>query len=59
MKSKCELVRTGEVKRKGKVADKIIRHDKTFYSCYGYRDAMTDEPLEECQRCKLWYRQYW
>ena len=47
MKSKCELVCTGEVKHKGKVADKIIHHDKTFCSCYGYRDAMTDEPLEE------------
>ena len=59
MKSKCELVRIGEIKHKGKVADKITDKDKTFYTCYGYRDAMTDEPLDECKRCNLWYKKYW
>lgn len=59
MKSKCELVRTGEVKHKGKTADKIIINNKVVYTCFGYVDAMTDELLDECKRCELWYRKYW
>lgn len=55
MKSKCELVRIGEVKHKGNTADKIITKNKVVYTCYGYKDAMTDEPLDEC---KLWYRKH-
>lgn len=59
MKSKCELVRKGEVKRRGNTADKIITGNKVVYTCYGYTDAMTDEPLPECQRCEMWERKHW
>lgn len=59
MKSKCELVRIGEVKHKGNTADKIITKNKVVYTCYGYKDSMTDEPLDECKRCELWYSKHW
>ena len=55
MKSKCELVRKGAVKRRGNTADRAISSKgKVIYTCYGYTDAMTDEPLDECKRCKHW-----
>lgn len=58
MKSKCELVRKGEVRRKGRAADKIVVDGKKTYSCYGFKDAMTDEPLPECQSCEIWERNW-
>lgn len=55
MKSDCELVRNGEVRRRGNTADRAISlSGKVIYTCYGYTDAMTDEPLDECKRCKRW-----
>ena len=55
VKSECELVRKGEVKRRGNTADRAISSKgKVIYTCYGYTDAMTDEPLDECKRCKHW-----
>lgn len=60
MKSKCELVRNGEVKRRGNTADRAISSSgKVIYTCYGYTDTMTDEILPECQRCEMWERKYW
>lgn len=60
MKSECELVRKGEVKRRGNTADRAISSKgKVIYTCYGYTDAMTDEPLDECKRCKHWEKKYW
>lgn len=59
MKSECELVEIGEVKRKGRAADKITVDDKTFYTCFGYLNALNDGSLRECMRCKLWYKRYW
>lgn len=59
-KSKCELVRKGEAKHKGITADKIERDDgSVIYTCYGYKDAMTDQALPECERCELWERNHW
>lgn len=43
MKSECELVRKGEVKRRGNTADKIITESKVVYTCYGY--AKRDDGL--------------
>lgn len=55
VKSECELVRKGEVKRRGNTADRAISSKgKVIYTCYGYTDAMTDEPLDECKRCEHW-----
>lgn len=57
MKSDCELVRKGEVKRRGITADRwVSSKGKVIYLCYGYFDSMTDEPLDECKRCKHWER---
>lgn len=49
-KSKCELVRKGKAKRKGNRASSFIEYGKVYYTCYGYTDAMTDEPLPEYKR---------
>ncbi len=43
MKSKCELVRNGDVRRRGNTADKIITESKVVYTCYGY--AKRDDGL--------------
>lgn len=60
MKSKCELVRKGEAKRKGNAADRVVSSNgKVIYTCYGYIDAMTDEPLSDCQKCKWFYKRWW
>lgn len=57
MKSDCELVRKSEVKRRGITADRwVSSKGKVIYLCYGYFDSMTDEPLDECKRCKHWER---
>lgn len=53
--SMCELVRTGEKKRKGYPADKL---SDGKYSCFGYIDLMYDEPREECERCKWFYKKW-
>ena len=53
MKSECELVEIGEVKRKGRAADKITVDDKTSYTCFGYLNALNDEPIRECMQCQL------
>lgn len=59
MRSKCVLVRKCEVKRKAKAADEIVIDGKKAYSCYGFKDAMTDEYVPDCQACKLFYRKWW
>lgn len=38
VKSKCELVRNGDVRRRGNTADKIITESKVVYTCYGYAE---------------------
>ena len=59
MQSKCVLVRKCEVKRKAKAADEIVIDGKKDYSCYGFKDTMTDEYVPDCQACKLFYRKWW
>lgn len=52
-KSQCELVRTGQIKQKGKASIEWYTEDtKPQYYCLGYTDSMTDELLPECKRCK-------
>lgn len=53
------MVRKREVKRKAKAADEIVIDGKKAYSCYGFKDAMTDEYVQDCQACKLFYRKWW
>lgn len=60
MKSDCELVRKGEVKRRGITADRAVSSKgEAIYTCYGYTDAMMDEPLSDCQKCKWFYKRWW
>lgn len=53
LESQCELVRTGQVKQKGKASIEWYMEDtRPQYYCYGYTDYMTDELLPECKRCE-------
>ena len=49
--SNCELVRKGEIKRIPK-----DWQDKGMPNCLGYEDRFNDEPLDECKRCKWFWR---
>lgn len=53
MKSKCELVNTGQVKRKGRASIEWYKDKEPVYYCLGYTDPATDEPLPECTACKM------
>ena len=53
------MVRKCEVERKGRAADEIIVDGKKTYSCYGFKDSMTDEPVPECEECKWFFRKWW
>lgn len=49
--TKCKAVTSGKVKRKGRASIEGYKNGKPIYYCYGYRDRMTDEPIEECYFC--------
>ena len=52
--SSCELVRNGKQQRKGNACcEGFDKNGKKLYSCYGFMDLMTEEPLEECRRCEI------
>lgn len=53
-KSYCELVKNKKVKEKSLPGEYygVTLDGLKFYSCLGYIDKMTDEPLEECARCE-------
>ena len=40
------------VKRRGKASLEFYKNGKPQYYCSGYIDAMTDELIDECKRCK-------
>ena len=48
----CKAKKKGIVKRRGKPTIEFYRDEKPQYYCYGYIDSETDEPLEDCKRCK-------
>ena len=48
--SQCELVRKGEIQHIPKDSQ-----DKGLPNCLGYVDGMTDEVLEECKSCRLFW----
>ena len=53
MRSKCELVKSGKVKHKGKSSTEWYTwSDKPMRYCLGYNDTMTDEPMKECLHCE-------
>lgn len=57
--SACELVRKGEVRRKGYALDSVkTTNGRKIYLCGGRYDAMTDKPLNECRRCPLFVNRY-
>ena len=57
--SACELVRKGEVKKKGYALDSIeTTRGRKIYLCGGRYDARTDEPFDECRRCPLFVNRY-
>ena len=57
--SACELVRKGEVKKKGYALDSIeTTRGRKIYLCRGRYDARTDEPFDECRRCPLFVNRY-
>ena len=47
----CQAKKTGQVKYRGKPTIEWYKDGKPQYYCYGYRDAMTEEPLEVCKNC--------
>lgn len=48
----CKAKKKGIVKRRGKPTIEFYKDEKPQYYCYGYIDSETDEPLEDCKRCK-------
>lgn len=48
----CEAKKKGIVKRRGKPTIEFHKDGKPQYYCYGYIDYSTDEPLEDCKRCR-------
>lgn len=57
--SACELVRKGEVRRKGYALDSVkTTNGRKIYLCGGRYDARTDEPFNECRQCPLFINRY-
>lgn len=48
----CKAKKKGIVKRRGKPTIEFYRDEKPQYYCYGYVDYSTDDPIEDCKRCK-------
>ena len=40
--------------KKGKPTTEFFKDGKPQIYCYGWIDAMTDEPLKECKNCADW-----
>ena len=58
-KSEFELVRKGEVKRKGNAVESIkTTSGRKIYLWGGRYGAMTEFPLDECYRCPLFIDRY-
>ena len=47
----CKAKKEGQVKLRGNPTIEFYKNGKPQYYCYGYRDAMTEEPLEVCKNC--------
>ena len=47
----CKAKKEGQVKRRGNPTIEFYKNGKPQYYCYGYRDAMMEEPLEVCKNC--------
>ena len=50
-KTICQAKKNGEVTRRGKASIEYYKDGKPQYFCYGYKDTMSDELLETCQKC--------
>lgn len=48
----CKAKQNGRVKHRGNPTIEFYKDGKPQYYCYGYIDAATDEPIEDCKRCK-------
>lgn len=48
----CKAKKKGIVKRRGKPTIEFYKDEKPQYYCYGYIDVGTDEPIEDCKRCR-------
>jgi hypothetical protein len=48
----CKAKKKGIVKRRGKPTIEFYKNEKPQYYCYGYIDATTDEPIDDCKRCR-------
>lgn len=51
-KTVCNAVKTGEAPRRGRSSVEWIKNGVPQYYCYGWKNNMTDELLEVCQKCK-------
>lgn len=57
MASKCELVRSGQLRHKPAPADRIQLPDgRKMYTCWGRYDLMTESAMPECEHCDRWER---
>lgn len=45
--------------KKGKPTIEGYKDGKPIYSCLGWYDRMTDEPLPECSDCQKFFRNMW
>ena len=54
--SRCELVRSGQVKRKGRASIEFYLAGKPQYFCMGYMNPYYDDVCEECLRCPMHVR---
>ena len=48
----CAAKKKGIVRRRGKPTIEFYKNEKPQYYCYGYIDATTDEPIDDCKRCR-------
>lgn len=47
----CRANKLRLVPRRGRSSIEWKKDGKPQYYCYGWKDSMTDEPLEVCQEC--------
>lgn len=48
----CAAKKKGIVKRRGKPTIEFYADGKPQYYCYGYIYGDTEEPMEDCKRCR-------
>ena len=48
----CSAKKKEIVQRRGKPTIEFYKDGKPQYYCYGYIDAETDEPIDDCKQCK-------